>query len=648
MNNQSMTSKQEPQESKFVVRDGMLYVGDQPIGRDIRVIALQTNLDTNEVGIVLEFEDNGKKIRRRISRSDLTKPGLVKLTRYGADTWGEVVEHYVDYLREQVETMPRTYVHSMVGWDEFEGQLFFKHHKAVGLHSSYVGSQHDIEPKGSYDKWFALVEAEVLGNPWLEFALVVGFTAPLVSLIGKKVHIDSLFFNFVGKTTSGKTTSTRLGLSPWGLPDSRDNGLLKLWFGTDQGILSNLTGNFGIPIGIDDTSLQEKDKDYTALIYRLVVGKEKQALNADGTLRQRGEWNTTIISSSELSMFDGTDQRAGLRVRLTEVVAPYWTSSAENAERIERGVLENYGHAGPKFVEYLMENYSVDQLVAEWQLAKDLLLKYMEKDRLSARIAGKFAIVLLTGKLVRTALGLALDLEQLAKTLLHIEKKSVESRDVGDTAYRYLMEFFMRNKSKFFEDRAQKGIVQRGECLGKYLTNGDTVTEIRIPKEGNFAKVMADGKFTDLESIIESWKQKDLLVCDVGKNYVNRVFEKGMPRVPLYAIKVIELEEDTPESFEVVFGDDMLAFLADEDVEADTWTEDVAYEEIGSEEAENEDFGYDEVAHEDDSEEDAPYEETGDEEAYEETYDDEMEYEVDPDDDVEYEEEEQEDYENIA
>ncbi|MCM3561940.1 DUF927 domain-containing protein [Brevibacillus borstelensis] len=625
------------QQSRFMTKDGVLYVGDLPIGRDIRVIALQTNLDTNEVGIVLEFEDNGKKIRRRISRSDLTKPGLVKLTRYGADTWGEVVEHYVDYLREQVETMPRTYVHSMVGWDEFEGQLFFKHYKAVGLNSIYVGSQHDIEPKGSYDKWFALVEAEVLGNPWLEFALVVGFTAALVSLIGKKVHIDSLFFNFAGKTTSGKTTSTRLGLSPWGLPDSRDNGLLKLWFGTDQGILSNLTGNFGIPIGIDDTSLQEKDKDYTALIYRLVVGKEKQALNADGTIRQRGEWNTTIISSSELSMFNGTDQRAGLRVRLTEVEAPYWTSSAENAERIERGVLENYGHAGPRFVEYLMENYTVDQLVAEWELAKDLLLKYMEKDRLSARIAGKLAIVLLTGKLVRKALGLALDLEQLAKTLLYIEKKSVESRDVGDAAYRYLIEFFMRNQSKFFEDKGKKGLVQRGECLGKYLTNGDTVTEIRIPKEGNFAKVMADGKFTDLESIIESWKQKDLLVCDVGKNYVNRVFEKGMPRVPLYAIKVIELEEDTPESFEVVFGDDMLAFLADEDV---------AYEEIGSEEAENKDFGYDEVAHEDDSEEDAPYEETGDEEAYEETYDDETEYEVDPDD--EYEEEEQEDYENIA
>ncbi|MCC0566898.1 DUF927 domain-containing protein [Brevibacillus borstelensis] len=625
------------QQSRFMTKDGVLYVGDLPIGRDIRVIALQTNLDTNEVGIVLEFEDNGKKIRRRISRSDLTKPGLVKLTRYGADTWGEVVEHYVDYLREQVETMPRTYVHSMVGWDEFEGQLFFKHYKAVGLNSIYVGSQHDIEPKGSYDKWFALVEAEVLGNPWLEFALVVGFTAALVSLIGKKVHIDSLFFNFAGKTTSGKTTSTRLGLSPWGLPDSRDNGLLKLWFGTDQGILSNLTGNFGIPIGIDDTSLQEKDKDYTSLIYRLVVGKEKQALNADGTIRQRGEWNTTIISSSELSMFNGTDQRAGLRVRLTEVEAPYWTSSAENAERIERGVLENYGHAGPRFVEYLMENYTVDQLVAEWELAKDLLLKYMEKDRLSARIAGKLAIVLLTGKLVRKALGLALDLEQLAKTLLYIEKKSVESRDVGDAAYRYLIEFFMRNQSKFFEDKGKKGLVQRGECLGKYLTNGDTVTEIRIPKEGNFAKVMADGKFTDLESIIESWKQKDLLVCDVGKNYVNRVFEKGMPRVPLYAIKVIELEEDTPESFEVVFGNDMLAFLADEDV---------AYEEIGSEEAENKDFGYDEVAHEDDSEADAPYEETGDEEAYEETYDDETEYEVDPDD--EYEEEEQEDYENIA
>lgn len=112
-----------------------------------------------------------------------------------------------------------------------------------------------------------------------------------------------------------------------------------------------------------------------------------------------GEWKTTILSSSEESIVKSTEpNKKGISVRLFELKAEQITTSAENAENIEKVILKNYGHAGIVFAEHLM-NKDSDELAEKLKNIREEILKDMQEDPLSKRIAKKLAIVQLTGEL---------------------------------------------------------------------------------------------------------------------------------------------------------------------------------------------------------------------------------------------------------
>jgi len=521
------------------IENGYLVDGDEEgdgrvIGRAIWVKAYQTNVDTGEVQIFLSFEADGKEVVKKVSRGEITKAKLPMLTKFGADCWPEVAEDYVEYLRNALEAAPRTYEHSTVGWGRYEGERIYKLDKAVGLDSVYGDCKYDLRPRGTLEDWKTVVRAEVTGRPWLELALAVGFTAPLLGVLANGARVDTLLFNFCGLSSTGKTVASKLAVSPFGLPDTSGEGLVKLWYGTDMGIVNHLQGNFGVPVVIDDTSHRESDIDFTQFIYQAAAGKGKAALKSNGTAREQGEWLTTIISSSETSILRQTDSsKSGVRVRLTEIRAPQLTESAGNAERLERGILENYGHAGIAYVEHL---YQMDpaEVLMRWQEMRGELMERLNKDSLSERIGGKLAVVLLAGELANQSLGLGLDLETLAQTLAEVENNAVENRDTAQTAYNAILNYFSSNSGKFF--RGKNDFLMKNTVVGKYEERAGKVHSIMMPVE-TFSQVLRDKGF-DVEQVLPIWKSRGLLHHDKGKNILYRVFKPGMPRVPMYSILV--------------------------------------------------------------------------------------------------------------
>ncbi|WP_183192770.1 DUF927 domain-containing protein [Brevibacillus nitrificans] len=510
------------------------------LGAAIDVDQYVTNLDTGEVTVQLSFMDNEKRVRRSLKRNELTKGGISQLTRYGADCWPEVADAYVSNLRKQITKMKRNYEHSNVGWGTYEEQPVFKLHKGIGFPSTYDGLKYDLKPKGTLDSWCQMIHEEVRGNRWLEFALAAGFTAPLLSILKEEAHMDSLFFNFYGTSSTGKTLTTRLAASIFGLPDTGKRGLLVTWYGTDQGILYNLHGNYGVPIVIDDTSMMEEGKDLTQFAYTVVAGLAKMALTSQGTKREQDDWMTTIFSSSEKSIFEETDQRSGIRVRFFEINEPELTRSAENAERIEQVILKNYGHAGPIYAEHLLK-IGNEEIQRRWRKSRqDLLARLEEKDSFTKRIAGKLAIVKLAGELANEALQLGLDLNQLTESLLHIERKSMSERNKGDEAYQFIMEYFVRNRYKFFRDKSDWD--KNKPIVGKYVEKNGIVTQIQIPKE-EFEKLMKQGKF-NVEQVVAKWKESGRLIHETGKNTLSRVFQPGVPKMPQYVFKVETINND--------------------------------------------------------------------------------------------------------
>lgn len=526
-----MTTINEKGKLKVIKDDGKKVV----VGNSIIPIVQQTNIDTNVISIFLEFLVDNKKKVIGITRDKLHKAGIRNLTKYGADSWDNVADIYVDDIKNNLSSAKKTYEHSTVGLGIYEDNRIFKLYKGINIDSVYDESKYNIKPMGDYMVWEKMIQKEVLGNQYLEFALVAGFIAPVINIISEENNVESIIINFCGNSSTGKTLATKLALSPWGLPDTSSNGLLKSWYATDQGILSYLTGNFGVPIALDDTSLQENDKDYTQLIYQIVNGQTKTALHIDGTNRRVGEWKTAVLSSSEDSIIKSTDQnKKGILVRIFELKVKQITTSAENAEKIAKVISKNYGHAGVMFAEYLMEQDSASLDTRLEEIRADILSS-IDKDSLSDRIARKLAVMQLTGELVREALDIDIDLQKLKETLIEMEEKSIEDRNLSDKAYDSIIEYFQTNMGKFFKDGDTPKDYK--ESVGKYMvdTSGQ-ITEIRIPKN-IFEKIMKRLGYNQ-ESIINEWQRDGYLNCDKGKTTLTRVFHPRGGKINMYAIKI--------------------------------------------------------------------------------------------------------------
>lgn len=299
-----------------------------------------------------------------------------------------------------------------LGWDTYEGIPIFKHYDASGYpyQSTYKGN-YDLTPHGTIPEYMDLINREVIGNTMLELALVLGFSAPIVALLSNEVLIVHIF----GDSSKGKTTALRLAVSPFVKPDTSHEGGIHTWNGTENAIIANLGGNFGIPVGFDEGSL--KSGAFTKIIYSLASGTGRQRLNRDGELKETGSWKTTIFSTAEHSIIEESSQNTGIKVRVIEIGNRYWTSSAENSVNLTHGLMKNYASVGSTFIDYILD--CKEELGSRLDnLRKSLSLEPKIKSPFTDRIAQKLSLIILTAELVKEALGLAIDVDAIRNTLL--------------------------------------------------------------------------------------------------------------------------------------------------------------------------------------------------------------------------------------
>lgn len=74
------------------------------------------------------------------------------------------------------------------------------------------------------------MKAEVQGKTPLEFAMILGFSAPVNALLAMWSPMEVLMVHIAGESSTGKTTATRIAVSSFGKPDH--NGLIRNWNST--------------------------------------------------------------------------------------------------------------------------------------------------------------------------------------------------------------------------------------------------------------------------------------------------------------------------------------------------------------------------------------------------------------------------------
>lgn len=524
-------------------------------GKAIHVDDIVINMEDNSYTLILSFSSFGKKILNELKLEDFNKSGLLKLAKYGADVTETNVLTLVNVLQNEKNTLeisntytPKHY-HKRLGWDKFKNQPVFKGFQVVSKKDSngqqFVTSKYDgeyyITPKGDYTKWKNLLEEEVMGNTSLELAVIIGLSAVVNAYVGKQFDCDNLLIHLIGESTTGKTTAGILALSTSSVPVPNVNNKethMRTWNSTKNALLQSLNGNHGFPVLFDEFSMN-KDYSITDLIYSLIYGKDKSRLNGDSEQKFTNDFRTTIISTGEASMLNKTFKNTGLLVRLIELSNIQWTISAEQSIKIKKVCRNNCGFAIYKVAKYLL-NTPLDEIEKEFYTQKQLYLDNTSiKNEFIERIATKYAMLLLTSKIASKVLQLDFNHDAILQLLLDNERDTINETPshVGERAYNSLLEYILSNENHFVINAKEPTI----DIYGEIKSN-----EIVIPKE-KFAQIMKSIGFEDVKTIIQNWKNSNLLNFEEGRNTRTRKLTKNSSAIPCYVIK--RKPEDTYNKF---------------------------------------------------------------------------------------------------
>lgn len=507
----------------FIVRGSELFVEKKDkdgnwqeyrIGNLVFVKEIHENIDNQTVSLLLRYRYNGNWRELPVKRSQIQPNELMKLLDHGLDVHEHKVKKVAEFLSLQEEDAPVRYFHEQLGWMQRDGGLVYKHQQVIGTNfpysSAYIGNL--LLQSGTIEGWTEVIKQEVLGHTPLEFALVCGFASPVVSLIARDLDMEVLICHAYGDSSQGKTTAGRVMVSPFGCPNRQEGGLMLHWKGTQNGMVAQIAGKHGIPLVFDEASMNRL-KDFTEMLYLLAEGREKARMTKEMQLRTRASWSGLFFSTAEHSLRHKSNRNSGLIVRLFEKGNVRWTRSAENAENIREGLLQHYGHAGPKFVEYLIQ-LGKEAIFGIWKKWASICYNKMEyKDGLSNRIADKYALILATAELMNKCFDFQVNIDGILDFLLEMDQENVEGRDLGEQAYQYLKQMVIQHQMNFIKT----DYTPKGEIWGKIARCLDKRVEVAFLQEP-FKKLLSDGGFDDCTVVLRKLKEKGYLDHERNKN----------------------------------------------------------------------------------------------------------------------------------
>lgn len=406
-----------------------------------------------------------------------------------------------DFLRSYLcETQPRgSVLYDRPGWRD--GAFVLPTGRALLTDRNVALSERsrlDCEPTAGTLKWWKRGVDAIFGSgaSHLQAGLLIGFVGPVVDLIGA----DSAVFSFEGRTSTGKSTAQALSVSPWG-PTGLGEGLFVSLKGTVNSLELPLERGSGTVAALDEarhvTAATLQDLAFTAQ-----GGRGKRRMTASADERRTRAWRTAVSFSAETGFaqrlaVEGIAAAGGLAVRVTSIdtnEAPVFTP--EEWAEIALAV-ENYGHAGPVFVQALAElGYVKDpsRLAEEVEELADRLAG--SADAIRRRAARNIALLWIAGDIAQEA-GLIPKTAKLGRLARELWRSFLESdiapADPVDKAIAQLCETIVARKGlDIVEIGADRSFREAVGYMGHHLTV--PVFVIRASKLSELSGAAADDR----------------------------------------------------------------------------------------------------------------------------------------------------------
>ena len=348
---------------------------------------------------------------------------IVALADVGLPVTSENARHVVRYLADfEAQNLPHLQparVSAHMGWLGRDGEFGFlwgqelltersEAETQVAFRGADVGDDQIAQgycSAGSLPGWKSAV-GDVAQYPRALLGVYAALTPPLLQILSAPNFIVDWAFS----TSTGKTTTLRLGASCWGNPDERSTAsTLWAWDATRVWIERVSACLNGLPLILDDTKRARKTGDISQTLYDVASGRGRGRGSAGG-LRHSGSWSTVLLSSGEASVTDFS-QDGGTRARTIQLWGPPFGPPNEQTgpvvESVNRAVRENYGHAGPELVRYLLDNRNRwEKWRAEYHRTQAALAERASSDAVAGRISGYLAALCIAAKLAHEALEL--------------------------------------------------------------------------------------------------------------------------------------------------------------------------------------------------------------------------------------------------
>lgn len=533
---------------KRVKNDDGSY-SEKRVSDPIWIEEIHENIDDKSINAKIGFTYLNLKDKRFIfaKREDyLNIQNVVKFQREGLDVMHTNVRDVVAHLRNEETLAPRIYQHNKLGFDTYESNLIYKHYKVVGmeLKSSYCGN-YEIKPKGSLEEWYKMLKEEILGYAPLELICIIALSAVIIAFIGEDLGLDSILCHLTGNSTTGKSTAMKVGISIFGYPDVKKNGLFTTYNSTANALTKALAGIKGMPVAFDEISMSNK-KDFENMVYKLANGVDKSRLNKNSELRSKETWLTTILSNGEEPILQNSSN-SGLYNRVFEFDNILWTKDAKNAENITRVILKNYGHVGVQFAEFIMNKGKKEVMKIYKQKIQEVKAQFCinkVSDAFTDRRINRHAIFLVTAHLFEEMTKLELNKDKIMELLIQVEKSSIENRNFEQTALEYICNFVSMHIDKFNVFNKPDGLMEpqyaKGELWGNIIiSEGKTEIEVNpIILEENLSK----GGFKSLRVVLKELKENGYLNHEKDKLYRKR--KNNLGKVSKVYVIVIKNEDE--------------------------------------------------------------------------------------------------------
>jgi hypothetical protein len=426
----------------------------------ISIDEIQENIDTGQITVVIRYEYLGRERFTTISRSQMndSRQLVAALAGEGAPVNSNnarlVLNYLAAYERAFRDIIRRKKVTSRFGRGRSNDSFFLP------------GLSEDIQfaPSGSGDASLFMAFKSRRGalNGWLEamraldsaslmipqVVVLTTFVPPLQA----KLQIPNFILDLNGNTTTGKSTSLKLGASVFGNPDDKSpDSLILQWTNTKVAIEQIASMCCDLPVFLDDAQHTPDDLKRT-VIYMIANGRGKGRGARGGGIRETPTWRTVALSTSEEPLHESSPHE-GARGRLLPIggfTPPFPPNSGNYVQQLESYVIANHGHAGELYIRHLngLTSHDWSELQRRYAIIRSHLIKCSSSD-LVGRVSSYIAAIQVAAEIACPLIGLPFKPDVVAAWLiLHLDEQQKDQNMVLH-ALRVLADHYVSNTSLF-------------------------------------------------------------------------------------------------------------------------------------------------------------------------------------------------------